>query len=56
MSVETDNGIKRRLQIEQLDSDFVDELDQDDEDNCRFKKDNRFGETLQNKYKHALLG
>ena len=53
MSVEADNGIKRRLQIEQLDSDFIDGLERDDEENCRFIKDKSFGETLQNKYKHA---
>ena len=56
LNFDADNGLKRRLVVNQLDSDFVDGLEEDDEINCKFKKDINFGETLQTKYKHALLG
>jgi hypothetical protein len=55
LSFDADNGFNRRLIMEQLDSDFVDDLEEDDEANCRFVKDRSFGEKLQTTYKHALL-
>ena len=55
MKVDADCGIQRRLRMMQLDSDFIDDLVEDDPANCRFKKDTNFGKLLQTKYKHALL-
>ena len=55
LSIDADNGFNRRLVMEQLDSEFLDGLEEDDEENCRFKKDKSFGEKLQTIYKHALL-
>jgi hypothetical protein len=39
----------------QKDSDFVDDIKEDDYENCIFKKDKDFGKLLETKYKHALL-
>ncbi len=54
-TIDSDAGVKRRLRIGQFDSEFVENLEKDDYDNCRFKRDNSFGINLREKYKHALL-
>lgn len=55
MRVDADNGIARRMKVLQMDSDFVEGLDENDYENKRFKRDNNFCETLATTYKHALL-
>lgn len=54
MNFKADNGVKRRLRMVQLDSEFVDGI-QDDFINHRFKKDTSFGTLLLTKYKFALM-
>jgi hypothetical protein len=48
-------GLARRLRTLQMDSDFVEDLDADDYDNCRFRKDKNFANDLKGKYKYALM-
>jgi len=55
LNINADNGIKRRMKMVQLDSEFVDGLEDDDYVNCRFKKDTSFGTLLHTKYKFALM-
>lgn len=55
LNVDTDEGIKRRIRIAQLDSDFSDNAVEDDYNKCIFKKDKKFGELLSTKYKYALM-
>jgi len=54
MNFKADNGVKRRLRMVQLDSEFVDGIE-DDPVNCRFKKDTSFGTLLLTQYKYALM-
>ena len=54
LKIKADNGIQRRLKMMQLDSEFIDGIE-DDLEKCRFKKDTSFGLKLQNEDKHALL-
>jgi len=54
MNFKADNGVKRRLRMVQLDSEFVDGIE-DDPINCRFKKDTTFGTLLLTQYKYALM-
>ena len=55
ISIEADKGIGRRFRLFQMDSEFIDNLEVEDFENCQFKKDNNFGELLQTKYKFALM-
>jgi hypothetical protein len=54
LNINADNGIKRRLKMIQLDSEFVADIE-DDYETCRFKKDTSFGMLLQTDYKFALM-
>ena len=54
LNINADNGIKRRLKMIQLDSEFVADIE-DDYKACRFKKNNSFGTDLQTTYKFALM-
>jgi len=54
MNFKADNGVKRRLRMVQLDSEFVDGIE-DDPVNCRFKKNTSFGTLLLTQYKYALM-
>lgn len=54
LNINADNGIKRRLKMFQLDSEFVADIE-DDYETCRFKKDTSFGMLLQTDYKFALM-
>jgi hypothetical protein len=54
LNINADNGIKRRLKMFQLDSEFVADIE-DDYETCRFKKDTSFGLLLQTDYKFALM-
>jgi hypothetical protein len=54
LTINADNGIKRRLKMFQLDSEFVADIE-DDYETCRFKKDTSFGMLLQTEYKFALM-
>ena len=55
LNINADNGIKRRMKIQQLDSDFLEDLEEDDYVNRKFKKDMSFGSKLITKYKFALM-
>jgi len=55
ITIEADKGIGRRIKVFQMDSEFIDNLEIEDPENCQFKKDNNFGELLQTKYKFALM-
>ena len=55
MRIEADNGIGRRMKVLQMDSDFVEGLEENDYKNKRFKRDNNFCERLATTYRHALL-
>ena len=54
LNINADNGIKRRLKMIQLDSEFLEGIE-DDYEACRFKKNNSFGSLLQTTYKFALM-
>lgn len=55
ISIDGDNGVARRLRVEELDSEFLDDIVEDDYENCKFKKDKNFGKDLICKYKYALM-
>jgi hypothetical protein len=55
ISFDSDEGIKRRLRLGQMDSEFVEGLEADDIPNCRFIKDTEFGKKLRFEYKFGLL-
>jgi hypothetical protein len=55
LKIDCCNGIARRLKTAQMDSDFKDDVEEDDYTNCVFKKDRMFGEKLQTIYKHDLM-
>ena len=50
-----DGGMKRRIKTLQFDSEFIDDLQEENIEKCLFKKDGLFGKKLQNEYKHSLL-
>jgi hypothetical protein len=52
--VSMDNGMKRRLKIMQMDSEFGD-FSEDDYKNCKFIKNNNFIDEMSGKYKYAFL-
>lgn len=52
---DSDEGIKRRMRLGQMDSEFIEGLEQNDIANCRFIKDNDFGKRLRNEHKFGLL-
>ena len=54
-SIDSDNGIARRMRMFQMDSEFIDGLENDDYEKCLFKKDTNFGDLLKTKYKFALM-
>lgn len=54
-TIDVDAGIKRRLRLAQMDSEFIDDLETEDFANCKFKRDTGFGIDLCEKYKHAFL-
>lgn len=54
LNINADNGIKRRLKMIQLDSEFVEGIE-DDYETCRFKKNKSFGSLLQTTNKFALM-
>lgn len=55
ISFDSDEGVKRRLRLGQMDSEFIEGLEEDDIPNCRFIKDNEFGKKLRFEYKFGLL-
>ncbi len=55
ISFDSDEGVKRRLRLGQMDSEFIEGLEQDDYLNCRFIKDTEFGKKLRFDYKFGLL-
>ena len=55
LNIKADNGIKRRLEILQLDSEFKTDIEEEDFENKIFKQDNKFGEKLETTYKYALM-
>jgi hypothetical protein len=56
LNINADNGIARRMRIQQMDSEFLNiPKDQENPSKCIFKRDENFGNLLQNKYKHALM-
>lgn len=55
INFDSDEGIKRRMRLGQMDSEFIEGLDKDDIVNCRFIKDTEFGKKLRNEYKFGLL-
>ena len=56
LNINADNGIARRMRIQQMDSEFLNiPIEQENYEKCIFKKDENFGNLLQNKYKHALM-
>ena len=55
ISFDSDEGVKRRLRLGQMDSEFIEGLEADDIPNCRFIKDNEFGKKLRFEYKFGLL-
>lgn len=55
ISFDSDEGIKRRLRLGQMDSEFIEGLEADDIPNCRFIKDTEFGKKLRFEYKFGLL-
>jgi hypothetical protein len=55
MRIDADNGIKRRMKVLQMDSDFMEDLEANDYENKLFIKDTSFCEKLATTYKHALL-
>ena len=54
-TIDADAGIKRRMKMFQMDSEFIEELEEDDFANCRFIKDNKFADLLRTDYKFALM-
>jgi len=54
-TIDSDNGIARRMRMFQMDSEFIDGLETDDYEKCLFKKDTNFGELLRTEYKFALM-
>lgn len=55
INFDSDEGIKRRMRLGQMDSEFIDGLEEDDIVNCRFMKDTEFGKKLRCEYKFGLL-
>jgi hypothetical protein len=56
LNINADNGIARRMKIQQMDSEFLNIPKEEENPNkCIFKRDENFGNLLQNKYKHALM-
>jgi hypothetical protein len=56
LNINADNGIARRMRIQQMDSEFLNiPKEQENPSKCVFKRDENFGNLLQNKYKHALM-
>jgi hypothetical protein len=55
MKVKGDNGIMRRMRVNQFDSEFTDEVTENDYENCVFVRDTEFPKKLVEK-KHSLLG
>ena len=53
LNIEADEGIKRRIRIAQLDSEFREDVDNDDYGKCIFKTDKNFGTLLSTTYKHV---
>ena len=54
-TIDSDAGVKRRMRIAQFDSEFIENLEIEDFVNCRFKRDNNFGEKMITEYKYDLL-
>lgn len=54
-TIDADAGIKRRMKMFQMDSEFIEGLEADDFANCRFIKDNKFADLLRTDYKFALM-
>jgi hypothetical protein len=55
IKVKGDNGVMRRMVINQFDSEFLEETTEDDFENCIFVRDKEFPKKLIEK-KHSLLG
>jgi hypothetical protein len=54
-TIDADAGIKRRMKMFQMDSEFIEGLEQDDFAKCRFISNNKFGDLLRTEYKFALM-
>eukprot|EP01041_Mallomonas_annulata_P013845 gene13845-29445_t len=55
INIDADNGVGRRMRVLQMDSDFVEGLEENDYENKRFILDRKFGDLLSTKYKHAFM-
>lgn len=54
-NIDADEGIKRRLRMWQMDSEFIEGLEVEDYEKCLFKRDANFAELLRTTYKFALM-
>jgi hypothetical protein len=54
-TIDADEGIARRIKAFQMDSEFIEGLEEDNFENCQFKKDSNFGTLLRTTYKFALM-
>ena len=54
-NIDADAGVKRRLKMFQMDSEFIEGLEVEDFEKCMFKRDENFSELLRNDYKFALM-
>jgi hypothetical protein len=55
LNIEADEGIKRRIRIAQLDSEFSTDAVTDDYEKCIFKTDKNFQDLLSTTYKYAFM-
>ena len=54
-TIDADEGIARRLKPFQMDSEFIEGLEEDNFEKCQFKRDSNFGTLLRTTYKFALM-
>ncbi len=55
LNVDADAGVKRRIKMAQLDSEFNEDFTEDNYEKCQFKCDKKFDELLSTTYKYALM-
>jgi hypothetical protein len=54
-TIDADKGVARRLKMFQMDSEFIEGLEQDNFEKCQFKRNNGFGDALRTTHKFALM-
>lgn len=54
-TIDSDEGIARRLKAFQMDSEFIEGLENENFKKCQFKRDSNFGTLLRTTYKFALM-